>query len=649
MRDNNPEKNKINNNYENIENRLIISNENNSTIPLKNFFNNLFLSRTTEISVINSKIILFKILELIDKNKKNQNEEKIINNSKKNNFHNLNICKKFALQIIKGRLFFYLREEFSDSTYINYINMFVKMVTKFKNPDLPFFNILNKISKTPKPLQMTPLNKNILNVRNTRYYFLVKKLLNVSTVKTNFFIQDNNINPDSLDKLLNTFDFNNTYGTFGFESTESKIKKKNLNNINFTKFNNSILLDNFLKVIKNSNFINEFDSSKNKMDFSLLRKKRTFFNNNKDLKKLAQRRLKNGFYKNPGRKTKKSGETGDHNKYSKDNMMRKLKNKIIESARRLINQKIKDESTDKKIGEIKKIEGVYNQDLNIKYNFWLYMQPLKIIFQFKLSTKYSRDDGVSNNALINYILSQDDSKFPLTKKLLEMHFHEFYHSIFLGENENWVNEYKIVENSYEIDYALKKIEENSEDDPETHENYKNIMINLAKNYEIFFLKKNPRLSTCHKGGLYETDIKIFINSISNDEYSMYKKEFINTAKDYVNLPDEFFNKKNIYTGKFILSDGSCDLNLVKKKNKDKINKEKDFYKIKTEINVNNNLKKINKKGIFRVTKFKNKCNNVKDEKIPRLDNSSSDSTGKNENNDIERKDSEDKNDIAIII
>ena len=655
MRENIQQSNKKNNGSRNNQKRLFNSIRDDSKLSPKYTFKGLLISKIVEINVIKSQIIAFNIFKTNDENK-------IVCSSKNKTFCNLFFIKKTSLEILNGRLFFYSREEFNDFLTINYINMFVELITKFKNPNLPFFSTLNKIQKIPKPLQITPINKNKQSIHKTKYYYLVQKLLKVSVVKKNLLIQGNYINHDFLDRLLNTVDFNNTYGTFGFESkknfTESKIKKKTLYNINFTSLNNFILQSNTSQNLETSDKISQFDSLKKTNEFSLLNKKRTFpYKIKKDSKKLGQKKLNNGLnlYKNPGRKKKNSGETGLHNKYSKDNMMRKLKNKIIESARRLINLKIKDESKDKSVGEIKKIEGVYNQDLNIKYNFWLYMQPLKTIFQFKLSTKYSRDDGVSNSTTINYILSQDESKFPLSKKLLEMYFHEYYHNIFLGEDNNWSNEYKIFDNTYEIDYALSKIEEITEDDHQTYEKYKNTMLNLAKNYEIFFLKKNPRFSNSHKGGLYETDIKKFINSISNEDYLMYKLQFINAAKNYINLPDESFNKKNIYIGKYIKSEDGYDLNTVKKKDKDKKFKEikeKELTAIKTEkieINLNNSQKNFDKSGIFKVIKFKGKNDNIKEEKIFGSDHTSSTNAGINENNDIERQDTEIKDDIEIII
>ena len=70
-------------------------------------------------------------------------------------------------------------------------------------------------------------------------------------------------------------------------------------------------------------------------------------------------------------------------------MMRKLKNKIMESARKLINKMIKIEACNeyRTFRELRKIDGIYSQELNIKFNFWFYFQKIKDIFQFKISSK----------------------------------------------------------------------------------------------------------------------------------------------------------------------------------------------------------------------------------------------------------------------
>jgi hypothetical protein len=231
--------------------------------------------------------------------------------------------------------------------------------------------------------------------------------------------------------------------------------------------------------------------------------------------------------KNPGRKKKGSGEVGEHNKFSKDNMMRKLKNKVMESARKLINKIIKNESNfePRNFREIRKIEGVYSQELNIKFNFWFYFQKLKDIFQFTMSSKYSKGDLNSNNKLINKIYSEEKrNKFPKTIELLEMPYYQFYHDIFLGEKKNWYLNFGIneKENKFELEHFLNiDISKNDKD----YSQYKVAFYKLARNYEFFYLKKNPRLSGNKKSDEKESHSKQIVKYLSDEEIEKYKSLF----------------------------------------------------------------------------------------------------------------------------
>ena len=274
--------------------------------------------------------------------------------------------------------------------------------------------------------------------------------------------------------------------------------------------------------------------------------KKVIFRMDKKFRNYKEERIK----KNPGRKKKNSGEIGIHNKFSKDNMMRKLKNKVIESARRLINKMIKIESGEeyKYLGEMRKIQGVFCQELNIKFNFWFYVQKLKTIFQFKMSTKYSKGDFDSNAQLISKIYSEKyKNKFPRTIKLLDMMFHQYLHEIFLGE-KNWTNEFEISEedNQFGINYFLKnKLDENKND-----LFYLEKMNKLAIKYELFFLNKNPRIYS-NKNEEKISQIREIIKKISQQDYEKYKYYFISKSVFY--LPDikssyvQYLNKyKDIY-------------------------------------------------------------------------------------------------------
>ena len=287
-----------------------------------------------------------------------------------------------------------------------------------------------------------------------------------------------------------------------------------------------------------------------------------------------------------GRKKKNSGETGSHNKFSKDNIMRKLKNKSIESARKLINKKIKDESNSgvRLYQEISKIEGIYSQELNIKYNFWFYFQKLKDIFQFQMSSKYSRGGLDSNNKLINKIYSyQKYEKFPKTIKLLEMPFYQFYHDIFLDENKNWIKAFDIKENEnkYNINYFVNGYNLGSDSD---FDKYKNTIFDLAYNYEKYFLAKYPRIHT-NKKSQRINNVKEIIKYLDNiNDNQMYKKKFIEQACLYRPELKSFFStikqdELNINEDNFIKSQDNILKNYQNeiKNNNKKIKNEKKIF------------------------------------------------------------------------
>ena len=253
------------------------------------------------------------------------------------------------------------------------------------------------------------------------------------------------------------------------------------------------------------------------------------------------------------------------NKFSKDNMMRKLKNKVMESARKLINYMVKSEAGEnyKEFGEMRKIQGIFCQELNIKFNYWFYLQPLKKIFQFKMSSKYSKGDLDSNFRLISKLYSNHYiNKFPKTIKLLESKFHEYYHNIFLGE-KNWIEEFNIPkeENKYQIEYFL--IRGNPEENDE-EKRYNEKMKKLSKKYELFFLKKNPRVYNI-KNEEKISYTKEIIKSISMEDYEKYKYYFIFKSIQYLpEIENYFIQYLNKNKDKY--NENNLDNEIIDKKN-----------------------------------------------------------------------------------
>ena len=219
-------------------------------------------------------------------------------------------------------------------------------------------------------------------------------------------------------------------------------------------------------------------------------------------------------------------------------MMRKIKNKIIESSRLLCNKVLESEIKNLKelyqfpYTEFKKIKGSFSQELNIKFNLWFYQIKIKEIFSMEISTKYSSFEKSSNKELIEYIFSKENiNNFHKLKELLNMPFHQYYHDIFLGERKDWIKFYDIKgeENKYELNYLLKSLEEEDKDN-NLNKIYIEKLGNLAKNYEGFFLFKKMR------------------NVDLSDKKNDFIKQFMNNSleSDYLKYLEQVKQIKNFY-------------------------------------------------------------------------------------------------------
>lgn len=328
-------------------------------------------------------------------------------------------------------------------------------------------------------------------------------------------------------------------------------------------FDNKIIKNNYQQVSNNTNNnesnqkINAFQKINNSFkevskENQLLFKEKSFYSlgsltiqessdnigNNKELTLVKS---KTTLFK--GRKRKNSkylNIESKHTKHSSDNMMRKIKNKVIESMRLLINKVLKDEIKNESIKfnllykEFRKIQGSFSQELNVKYNYWFYQITIKDIFCLEISNKYTAIEKSSNKELIDYIYSpMNTNKFTKTKNLLNTPFHQFYHDIFLGEEKIWKNYYGIKdeENVYGIEYLLNNLEEedNGESDID-NKRYVKDLNDLAHHYEEFFLEKKPRnVDYNNKKNQF---IKTFMQNTLNDEYLVLLEQVKNHKNYY---------------------------------------------------------------------------------------------------------------------
>ena len=110
--------------------------------------------------------------------------------------------------------------------------------------------------------------------------------------------------------------------------------------------------------------------------------------------------------KNWEEKKKDSNETGCHNKYSDDNLIRKSKNKIIKKILDYINKIIND-----KTKELLNFSPKGLKSPNINYNKELFYRTLKDIFSSEISKKYQRYEVFHNKKIIEeQLLKEKDIK-----------------------------------------------------------------------------------------------------------------------------------------------------------------------------------------------------------------------------------------------
>ena len=354
-----------------------------------------------------------------------------------------------------------------------------------------------------------------------------------------------------------------------------------------------------------------------------------------------------------GRKAKKNENIyseSKHTKFSEDNMMRKIKNKIIESSRLLVNKLFSDEI--KNINdkyyymnkELRKIKGSFSQELNIKFNLYFYQMKIKDIFSLELSHKYTAIDknSNSNTKLIDYIFSeQNKNYFFRTKKILDMPFHQYYHDIFLGEDKSWKLQLGIDndDDKYQIDSLLRTLGKKDEENEITNVNneiYANNINNLAHHYEDFFLSKKMR--NVESGDKKEACIKNFMENTTEEEY----KKYLGLLQQYKRYYEQRYGiqPEQKIKNQFILNHNFFKIDNLKI---NEINNN----------NINNNLNLINfnpepsSKQLITNKENENKLNNAKNTKeIIFKINNANDFCGKKRKLEEESKNKEKNNNVS---
>ena len=547
--------------------------------------------------LIINKIINFNFIAIVKKlNKFNNNDNHLtfkneINIEKRPSFLNINKDKK---DIKKNNAINNSKPKYCKKIFNKKVdkNVLIKPIMVEDN------SMINPIiQKKEAPKKINDMNNQFINYNNyfnNNSFFILNK---DNTFYSNPFLFNlnkfpiKNLNDKQVieNKLKAPIFYQGPYRFLNLNQYYLKelINKKNeLDKINFNKefIKNLNNLSNKTKTEKTITFVNELNKSLPKSNQSQDSAGASQYSNIfvKTVNKSKGRKAKNADNSNSDSK---------HTKYSADNMMRKIKNKVIESSRLLINKVLRDEiESNKNIKftlthrEFRKIQGSFSQELNIKYNFWFYQITIKDIFCLEISNKYSAIEKSSNKLLIEYLFSPSNNFYYLkTKQLLNMPFHQFYHDIFLGEDPNWKNIYGIKENEnkYQIQYVLKNLEEEEKgatnNDPNI--NYIEDINNLAHHYEDFFLNKKPRnVDYNNKKNQF---IKTFMNNSLNDKYLQLCEE-VKQLKTFYENRDALKDQGNQVICPSHINEKTIDNSFIKK-TENKINyfETKDF--------LNNNL------------------------------------------------------------
>ena len=188
-----------------------------------------------------------------------------------------------------------------------------------------------------------------------------------------------------------------------------------------------------------------------------------------------------------GRKIKSDECLGEHNKFSDDNIIRKIKSTILNNVLFFINQKIKinypnlnkDSLKEMQLFKLKQNTIIKNK---ANYNKQLLNTTLKSIFSTDISDKYTRYSSKHNKDLIEKLLNEiDENNREYFNNLLNLTFIDclshFRGSIFLNE----LNGLKRFEN------YLEGLNEKNNDDM-----YKMVLKYFLYNFEKEILEKKER-------------------------------------------------------------------------------------------------------------------------------------------------------------
>ena len=303
----------------------------------------------------------------------------------------------------------------------------------------------------------------MINEQNINSFF--KEYYSCMNDNTYYFCQQANINPENDDENIN--EFSNLFLESYKQYDESSIQGDTyINKIYF-----------FTK--KNDEFFNKINKIKDTKQTNELSKE--------DLKNIHSH-----IKKAKGRKLKNSKEQGFHNKFTFDNIIRKIKAISMKSFFNFFNNKIKEvykDSEVKSLWGLKKLNQSQIKNSNIEYNRLFFEKSLKDIFSDDITTKWKTEGRDHNKKLIEKLLNEENKgKKIIFEKILNNKFIDIVKYL-RGEREG-LDELKGLDFD---EYMWNKIKKD--------ENYLIIFKNNMENIEKLIQNKKPRIKKKYKNKL----------------------------------------------------------------------------------------------------------------------------------------------------
>ena len=297
-------------------------------------------------------------------------------------------------------------------------------------------------------------------------------------------------NKDSLDKIMKfnyILDNNNSFSNYGDESSsinDYPINEQNIDNI----------LPLIFKYESKSITNDESNTQVNILEKQAIQAQPKKFFVYRDCIESIQHKIKEDIYsKKPfkekkliGRKKKSNEGSGEHNKFSDDNLIRKCKHILLDNIWKFINNKINNMySEDSDVTKKKKLCKLSQKQVkssNVAHNKLFLKKTLKSIFSANISGKYSRHNLNHNKNLIESLMNEkDETKRIYFQKLFNLTFLECL-AHFRGSNsiEELIGMKNFNEYLNENEFGI-----NSEE-------YKKILKLFIYNFERIVMEKRSR-------------------------------------------------------------------------------------------------------------------------------------------------------------